>query len=221
MMHTIKVPKQIVIIVLFIVIFDLLVISALNLVGSLRNIPLGVMTSDPATVTGEYFIGFLSNFGIMLWASSAAICFFSAFLLRDYPGESRFLLFSGLFITFLTLDDAFMLHDGLIPYFVSLPEWPVYAVYLLLILAYFIFFFRDIISMTYYPVLALALLLFGISIGYDLFLKSFPTQATQPFYEDGIKFLGITLWVAYYLIANVQIVKPHINGSMKVQPKVT
>jgi hypothetical protein len=30
----------------------------------------------------------------MLWASSAAICFFSALLLRDYPGEKRFLVWA-------------------------------------------------------------------------------------------------------------------------------
>ena len=69
---------------------------------------------DPAQESEcSSFLGFLSNIGIWLWVSSAAISFFSAFLrnagaLRQ---QKELLFLTGLLSGILAIDDFFLIHD--------------------------------------------------------------------------------------------------------------
>lgn len=201
-----------------ILLLDLMILLSIYLIGSARQIPFGDMTRDPGTVTGNIFIGTLSYLGIMLWAATAAICFISAGLLQKIPSASRFFLASGLFTSLLALDDAFMIHEeliprllrGLIPILFDTNEWPMYIVYLIIMLAYFILFHRYILTKTSFPILVLALCFLGGSLLFDVFLVSFPSPALQPLFEDGIKFMGITLWLYYFFVTAIRITKPYI-----------
>ena len=64
-------------------------------------------TNDPFVLGNlPFYAGILSNVGILLWCASAAICFFTALVLKgDDQGQrwSRFLLMSGSFhiVTFV------------------------------------------------------------------------------------------------------------------------
>ena len=99
----------------------------------------GLFTCDPALISNIHpFIGVLSNFGIMLWTATAAICLFSWAVLRYNSGETRFSIFllcSGLITTLLSLDDLFLLHENILD-----KEKFVFSVYVCLILCWMVIF---------------------------------------------------------------------------------
>jgi len=198
------------VLLIVIILFDLLVSIAVYIVGTISHIPLENITNDPAAVYGNYFIGDLSNLGIMLWAAAASICFLGAILLHQISSKSRFLFYSGMLTTLLALDDALMFHEIIVDY-LYIPEWLVYVSYLLLIVIYIIYFRREILTLTDYPILALALLFFVVSITSNLFFQSFPSHDLEPFLKDNAKFYGITLWLYYFFLTVVKLLKPHIN----------
>lgn len=171
-----------------------LVLSA----GSHRQ--MSYMTRDPAAITGaEFYLGFLSNLGIMLWAATVAVCLFAAAVLRRWrvQRQSLFLLVSGLFSLVLVLDDAFMLHEDVLPYRLHVPQLAVYAGYVVLVSGYLVFFARDILR-TDYLLLAIALSFLGLSMGMDEFL---PFSDLETMIEDGMKFAGIVFWTSYHVHA--------------------
>jgi hypothetical protein len=211
----IKSSKKIWLFVIIFIIFDLLVISAVFIVGTVSHTPVDYLTRDPGTVGGNILFGILSNFGIMLWASAAAVCYLGAAILNKIPSKRRFLLASALLTTLLALDDAFLLHEAVIPYFLHVSERLVYIGYLLLILIYFILFLRYILSMTDYPILLLALVFLGISIVLDNLSLPFPSPALEGFAEDSAKFIGITFWLLYFFLSIVKLSKPHIDNSLE------
>lgn len=196
---------------LLVIFFDLFILTGVLFVSVYKNIPVGTLTRDAGNITGQIFIGMLSNLGIILWAVSAAACFMGTIILYDMPIKRRFLLFSGLVTTLLAVDDAFLLHDGIIPRLFHVHEWPVYVGYLLLYVLYLAFFMKDILSLTHYPFLALALMFFGVSIIMDVFFETFPTAAIEPFFEDGAKFIGISLWCFYFFSTTVKFIQPHMS----------
>ena len=162
--------------------------------------PMSYMTRDPAATTdAEFYLGFLSNLGIMLWSAAAAVCLFTAVVLhrRRAQRQSLFLLVSGLFSLVLVLDDAFMLHEEVLPGRLHVPQLAVYAGYAILISGYLVFFARDILR-TDYLLLATALSFLGLSMGMDEFL---PFNDLETMIEDGMKFSGIVFWTSYHVHA--------------------
>ncbi len=178
--------------------FDLAVITGVYLLGTLRQIPLGEITRDPAATTHHIFIGMMTYLCIILWSVTAAFCFFGSYLLYEIRDKFKFLFISALFTTVLTLDDAFVLHEEIIPRLLHVHEIYVYLGYVLLIVLYLVFFLRFIYKNTSYVLFALALGFFGASIISDAFFDTLPTLALQPLVEDGLKLIGITLWLVYF-----------------------
>jgi hypothetical protein len=84
------------------------------------------LTRDPASLrNSRVFTGILSNAGVILWAASAAICRFGAWLLlREYLGwqEVSFLLSSALFTSLLLVDDALLDHEAELPKHLGVPS---------------------------------------------------------------------------------------------------
>ncbi len=76
---------------------------------------------DPAQQSGESsFLGFLSNIGIWLWVSSAAICFFTI-AARDSTLKSshrELLILTGMLSLLLAVDDFFLIHDRYIDQYI-------------------------------------------------------------------------------------------------------
>lgn len=163
-----------------------------------KDVPLGTLTRDPLSGKPAY-LGLLSQAGILLWAAGAAVSFLGAWLL-PWRDAGRFMLSAGVLTTMLCIDDAFLLHDEVLP-LVGVPEELIYAVYLGLLLGFLLLFARRILK-TGYPLLGLALAFLGISVVAD----AWGLPWLDPYLiEDGAKFIGITMWSAYLF---------HTSGSL-------
>ena len=168
------------------------------LVAELTNNPIWKLAKDPSEVMSfPPYIGMLSNWGVVLWIAAAAICLFSAVLLRQRNGSSATFIFfavSGAFSLVLGIDDLFLLHDRLLPNLLDISENYFYFLYLLGFLVYLLWFFRQIIKYDY--------LFFGAAL--LLFLMSRRVFVTLPFFDqfmttgDMLKYFGIVFWLAFF-----------------------
>lgn len=172
------------------------------LVARLRfGIPFAVTMGDPATVAGKpFYIGFVSNVGILLWAATASVFLFTYAALRgsaERRNQGGFLLASGLFVAWLGLDDLFLLHEVVFPEYIGLPQSMVGAAYAAIALLYLAFFRRRIAAGPYgFFVAALGLLATSLAVDQaaDLLDLEFTGLRTL---EDAPKLLGIGAWLAY------------------------
>ena len=83
------------------------------------------MTRDVTAIANIHPLsGVLSNLGVLLWCTAAAVCGFASFFLRHAQprSPSRFLLSSSLLSVYLMLDDLFQLHENLLPRYLGLSE---------------------------------------------------------------------------------------------------
>ena len=117
------------------------------------GIPIGKLTRDPATIGGlPVYTGFLSQIGIFFWAASSTLCFFAARVLSGHAKHHkfrRFLLVSGLLTLLLGLDDAFLLHETVLPHF-GIPENLVLGSYAGFVLLYLVRFYPLIFETEYF-----------------------------------------------------------------------
>ena len=164
----------------------------------LTGAKLAWLTRDPGIINQRgFYVGILSNVGIMILAAATAICFLGAFLLqglRAYRHTSIFLLSSGAICLMLTSDDAFLLHEQVFPIYLRVPTIVVYLVYFTLAGSYFVYFGERILS-TDYLILVLAFLFLGLSLLVDGLISR---SNVQTFVEDCLKFAGIVFLLAYY-----------------------
>ena len=98
-------------------IFFIFVASGLILIimigtNKIFNINYSYMTRD-VSVLGNVnpFAGFLSSFGILLWAATSAICIFTSVIIKTQKFELLFFLSSGLLTLYLLIDDLFLIHE--------------------------------------------------------------------------------------------------------------
>lgn len=148
----------------------------------------------------EFYIGFLSNIGITFWCFTAAILFFSSKITRilDKPKTiSQFFFFSGLLTLFMLIDDLFMLHDVIMPYYLNISEKLFYLFYGSSVIA-LLFFFRGFILKTDYILFLLAFGFMASSVITDI-LAAFGINISEIYlFEDGFKFMGIISWFVYF-----------------------
>lgn len=169
------------------------------------DVPMGDLTRDPNAVS-EYppYTGFLSQAGLFFWSAAVAVCLFSAALawIEDRPMKVRaFLIASGLITLMLYVDDAFMVHESLLPH-LGIPEEVAYGAYLATVAAYLLYFSR-IILRSDFLVLAFALVFFAVSIvGDELDL---PHDLGRYFLEDSAKLIGAVAWLAYFVLTGVRV----------------
>ncbi len=165
------------------------------------DIPFRTMTMDPVQVLaglkGNPFCGGLSNFGVLLWCSTAAVCLFCATCL---PAEGKlearhFLFYSGVITLMLMIDDFFLFHEIVFPRILGIPGEILFLSYFLVVV-YYLYRFHRLIFETDYILLVLAFALLGISFVADII----PFRIRGQFLvEDGSKFLGIVAWLGYFL----------------------
>jgi hypothetical protein len=175
-----------------------IVLAVIVMIAELTGSSLRSLTIDPADVElRPAYIGMLSHFGVMLWAATAAICFFaSSFLKRSNDKESyRFLSASAIISTIFLLDDALLLHDRVFPTVFGIPEIIIYTIYAGIILSYFVRFAHTF-RLTEYRLLLTAASMMVLSIIMDSIL---PITSLETFIEDGLKFTGILFWSAYFI----------------------
>lgn len=147
---------------------------------------------DPAQQTGQSsFLGFISNIGIWLWISSAAICFFSAFNFNQTDKYKELLILVGLLSIILAIDDFFMIHDRYIN------EKFCYLAYALCAGILLLRHFREITKIDGFSFL-LAGILLALSILTDLIQGHIPFKyAYIQIFEEGFKFIGAATWLYF------------------------
>lgn len=177
----------------------IIIIVIVGSIAELKDIPVGNFITDPSQVVGfDSYIGLLNNLGVVLWASTMAICIFTFLTLRRRAGNediSKFVLFSGIFTLILLLDDLFVIHE-----LSRANEFALPGIYILIFIT-LLYRFRKTILETEYVFLIFALCLFGISLLID-FIQSlysgFLTGGLRSMLEESCKFLGIVSWLAYF-----------------------
>lgn len=169
--------------------------------ASATGLDAGFLTRDPSDVYAwqrdlepKPYIGVLSNLGLMLWSSSAALCFHGAWRRPAGSLARRFLVASGALTSLLLFDDAFMFHEWLFPKVLHVREYQVYLVYLLSMASYLFFFRRTLLGTTSLTLL-IALVLFTGSMAID---KIFPFGNDEAAIEDYLKWGALVWWLAYY-----------------------
>ncbi|HEX9852917.1 MAG TPA: hypothetical protein VGA68_07865 [Woeseiaceae bacterium] len=162
------------------------------------------MFLDPLTaaeLSGDcchVYYGFVSNLGVMLWSATAAVCLLAAavFAMQRRQGPLVwFALSAGALTGWLALDDAFLLHELVLPS-LGVPQNAVLTAYLVLGGTYAIASWRMILASDYL-VLVVGAAAMAVSIGVDtVFHSLLPALVSL---EDSAKFFGIFCWAAFHI----------------------
>jgi hypothetical protein len=176
-------------------------LTTVALLGFVRGVPIGNLTRDPAnTLEFPWYFGAVSYLGIMMWCATATLCLFTVVLLRGRPGAGErrsFALGAGLLTGLLMLDDLFLFHETVFPYLFHYPEWALYGTYAAIVLS-LMRGARTSLRTTPYPVLIAACVLLGSSTISDTVTNNAADESLKFFVEDGLKFLGVSSWFAYF-----------------------
>jgi len=153
-----------------------------------------------------FYAGAISQLAILLWCAGATLCWAAYLLLMKLnairPETGRLLLSAALLTTYLTLDDAYLLHEKVYDRYLHIGEGSVLFAYLVMGIL-FVYFNRKAIMNSNYALLILALALFAASIASD----AIPQQGVGVVYffekftklaGDACKLAGILTWLAYY-----------------------
>ncbi len=172
----------------------LLVLLGVALLHAITGQPIYKYTRDPAALAGlSPSTGFLSNFGIVLWMATAAICLLTSAVLPSRRARGFFLCTAALSAA-LGMDDLLQLHEVYYPR-LGIPEQVIYGVYVLSVGAW-LAAYRSIIRGTRFVSLGVALAAFAFGMAADQLHDS---QAPwHHLYEDGAKWIGIVGWSAYF-----------------------
>lgn len=141
---------------------------------------------DPAQQSGaSSFIGFLSNIGIWLWVSSAAISFFTTFSNSLHNKNLKNLLFLvGMLTIILAIDDFFLIHDRYIDQKICFLVYAIFAGALL------VRHYKLILEQEGFAFL-LAGSFLALSIVTDLIQSRIPLPYDYvQIFEEGFKFIG-------------------------------
>lgn len=162
--------------------------------------------------------GLVSQLGLFLWVSGAAFALLSTLLillLNGPPKLSAFMAFGATITAILALDDAFLLHESILPGF-GIPQNLVLAVYGVLGMMYAVIN-RDLILRTAPAFMGLSAMAVGASLAIDVLIED--QSPAIAILEDAFKFLGIALWTAFQAVAGIALVlfvsrTPKANSSV-------
>ncbi len=144
------------------------------------------------------YYGFVSNLGVLAWTATAAVCLFAAVLfVLQYRHKSLiwFAASAGVLTGWLALDDAFMVHEVVLPSF-GVPQNAVLASYVVLAALYAMVSWRLILKSDY-----LILLVGGAALALSIAVDTV-FHSLLPFLvslEDSAKFFGICCWSAFHI----------------------
>jgi hypothetical protein len=174
---------------------NLAVLAVLAIAVVQNGAPAPLLLRDPSNITRQpFYLGLLSNVGVLMWCAAAVICFFAATLTPDRQMR-LFLTCSGLLTALLGLDDFFVLHETVFPVYLGVNERIVVGFYGVATLAYLVAF-RKTILQTDFILLLVAFFFFAWSLSLD-FRFMFRTPFDEVL-DDGLKLVGVANWFAYY-----------------------
>lgn len=159
-----------------------------------------LVAAEMAPECCRVYFGAMSMLGVMLWVATAAICLFTALMLMLTglsPVLRRFALAAGCLTGWMALDDAFLIHENILPAF-GVPQNVVLASYGLLGLGYLAIARAHMRSVDGVLLVA-ACAGFAVSLGVDVIVHSPATYAMVA--EDGAKFFGIWYWMVFHAAA--------------------
>lgn len=150
---------------------------------------------DPEQQSGaSSFRGFLSNIGIWLWVSAAAIAFYAFSSVSLYNKNLKNLVFlAGMLSLLLAVDDFFLIHDRYINQKIS---FLVYAI------------FAGTLLVRHYELIlkheGFAFLLAGTLLALSIVTDLIQTRIPMPYeyvqvFEEGFKFIGAATWL-YFIV---------------------
>lgn len=171
----------------------LLLLLAVTAAAGRAGVPFADVSRDAiAVLRAPPWIGALSSAGVLVWCAAAAICLHAS---ASANGVRRpFLLHAGLLSALLTLDDLYLLHEVVAPTWLGVRQRYVYVLYAAVTLGFLVWHARFLRASPAWPVLAIALVLLGASMGLDM-VPGIPEDAAL--LEDGAKFLGACGWLAF------------------------
>ncbi len=147
--------------------------------------------------------GLLSNLGVLMWCVTASVNGMAALVLwlngrRDILVWC--LVFGAVTSLILCIDDLFLVHEEVLPYF-GVPQPLTVGVYGL-ITATYLACYRQILICNSPLLLIIALAGFGVSVGMDLMLKSVNNFVMVS--EDGTKLVGIAAWMGFHIVLSAR-----------------
>ena len=178
----------------------IIVFASIWIIGSRFLIDFGLITRDPNQLAGFHpFIGILSQIGIIMWSSTASLCFLAYVFAKNSADKNfrRFLFFSAFLTAWLLLDDIFIIHEILGPEYFHIKQNYFYGIYFFVTLVYLLSFLRVILR-TEFVLLIIAFIYFGLSIILD-YVSSKMDYEINTLIEDAFKFFGIMMWFLYFL----------------------
>lgn len=162
-------------------------------------------------VAGPTYFGLLSNLTLALWAIGAAgACMAAAVLMRlgDRNGSQTLcILILGLWTFWLCFDDAYVLHESVVPDHLGISEPVVLATYVAFTLGMLVVFRQQFLNGDT-PLLLVAMAMFVLSQTFDLAMGS---DDTYKFVEESAKFLGVTAWAAYLWMRGIELVAGRVT----------
>lgn len=187
-----------------------LIIFSVILIFAASGIKMTKLSQDPLAQLGQpFYIGMISNFGILFWMVSASVTLFVSFHLKSgvaHPQGVGFLRWVAVLSLLLMSDDLFMLHEQVFPEYLNLPEKLVYAVYFIYVAIFFLKYWRLILNQENYKLLVLAFFFFGMSVIIDL--DMFPGGIDI---EDSFKILGITTYTYFFVTLSSEWLKESLG----------
>lgn len=162
-----------------------------------------VVMHDMASVADVHPLsGFVSRLGLLVWSAAAGVSLFAAYYLyRLGSARAGFLLASGMLSLILLVDDGFMVHERLAVEYLGLSEKVTQGLIVMIAAAWLVAFRRSIREAgPMFLIISVGMLAFSVFA--DLFIEGMAAPEYlhdwQSLLEDGPKFVGITLWLAFH-----------------------
>jgi hypothetical protein len=191
-------------------------LGAIALVCAKTGVLFSDLTRDSSeTLEIPFYLGAVSDLGLLLWSSTAAVCLFAASFPAPDPmarERGRFLFVSGLVTAWLALDDLLTLHEVVIPSAFPIRQRYVLSAYAAGMLFY-LFRFRKLILQTDAVILMTSLFFFAVSVASDAVQLRYPLLFHHHL-EDGAKFVGLVAWGLYFIrMSRMHVVaRPALDG---------
>lgn len=178
------------------------------------SVPMGELTREPIIVARNaeaccsVFSGTLSNLGAVMWLMCGAILIFSsvALSLQRSIRNMAFLGTAGAINLMLGIDDMLLLHDEVIPVILGVPEKAVLLFYMIIVGTFLVVFLKEILESRYIA-FAIAIALFIIALGEDLF-RFAGYDNFHYLIEDGLRIIGLGSWLYFFVFAALNRLNP-------------
>ncbi len=176
--------------------FAIVALIAAAIAARALDVPFAEFLVDTASKDGAH-IGLLSTAGIMVWTAAGAIALFAGLVVRG-TRSGQFLIAMGAFTLALAADDAFLIHEGVVPRLTGngRSEILVFALYFVAAVWIAVRHRRSLASQAPWWLLSSVALL-GMSLLIDLFGHDGEVLHGIKRLEDAPKWIGIVMFSAW------------------------